>query len=133
MIERKTPPPLSVRVYYEDTDFSGVVYYANYLRFLERGRTETLRFLGVNQSELHTAQNLMFAVRRLEVDYIKPARMDDMLLIYTQITDVRGASLRMEQHIMCHDILILTAKIQIALINANGKPAKIPTALRGLF
>jgi tol-pal system-associated acyl-CoA thioesterase len=80
---------LPVRVYYEDTDFSGVVYHASYLRFMERGRTELLRATGVDQSELHgTEEGLSFAVRRMRIDYLKPARMDDVLTIETRTVEI---------------------------------------------
>ena len=85
---------LPMRVYYEDTDWSGVVYHASYLRFLERGRTEFLRAAGVDQSILHAeGEGLTFAVRRMTIDYLRAARMDDVLLVETHTGEVRGASL----------------------------------------
>src|SRR3569623_808433 len=85
---------MPVRVYYEDTDFSGVVYHANYLRFLERGRTELLRATGGDQSQFHAGDDsLSFAVRKMTIDYLKPARMDDGLAIETRTLEIRGASL----------------------------------------
>src|SRR5829696_6803540 len=89
---------LPVRVYYEDTDFSGVVYHASYLRFLERGRTDFLRLAGVDQSTLHAeGEGLIFAVRRMTIDFLKPARMDEVLVIETRTEEVRGASLVIAQ------------------------------------
>jgi acyl-CoA thioester hydrolase len=121
---------LSVRVYYEDTDFSGVVYHASYLRFLERGRTESLRAAGVDQSMLHAeGKGLFFAVRRMTIDYIRPARMDDVLTIETTTTDVRGATLDVEQRILRGDAVLITATVLVASL-AAGRPVRIPDALR---
>jgi acyl-CoA thioester hydrolase len=121
---------LPVRVYYEDTDFSGVVYHASYLRFLERGRTDFLRLSGVDQSILHAdGRGLIFAVRRLTIDYLKPARMDDVLVVETRTSEVRGASLVILQAIRRGPDLIVTADVRVAAI-ANGRPARIPDGLR---
>ncbi len=95
---------LPMRVYYEDTDWSGVVYHASYLRFLERGRTEFLRAAGVDQSILHAeGEGLTFAVRRMTIDYLRAARMDDVLLVETHTGEVRGASLVIAQRILRGD------------------------------
>jgi acyl-CoA thioester hydrolase len=124
---------LPIRVYYEDTDFSGVVYHASYLRFLERGRTEFLRAAGVDQSSLHAAgEGLIFAVRRLTIDYLKPARMDDVLAVETRTADVRGASLVIAQRILRGEELIAAADVRVAAI-MGGRPARIPDALRGVL
>lgn len=121
---------LPVRVYYEDTDFSGVVYHASYLRFLERGRTEILRASGVDQSMLHAeGRGLFFAVRRMTIDYLKPARMDDVLSVETTTTDVRGATLDVEQRILRGDDVLITAQVLVASL-AGGRPVRIPDALR---
>lgn len=123
---------LSVRVYYEDTDFSGVVYHASYLRFLERGRTETLRDLGVHQADLHAgggAGALAFVVRRMAIDWIKPARMDDLLVVETAIGEVRGASMALNQRILLGEAVLLTADVLVALV-ADGKPARMTPDLR---
>ena len=123
---------LSVRVYYEDTDFSGVVYHASYLRFLERGRTETLRDLGVHQADLHAGGGtgaLAFVVRRMAIDWIKPARMDDLLVVETAIGEVRGASMALDQRILLGEAVLLTADVLVALV-ADGKPARMTPDLR---
>lgn len=123
---------MSVRVYYEDTDFSGVVYHASYLRFLERGRTETLRDLGVHQADLHgegRAGALAFVVRRMAIEWIKPARMDDLLVIETSIDEVHGASMRLKQAVFRSETLLLTADVVVALV-ANGRPARMPFELK---
>jgi acyl-CoA thioester hydrolase len=124
---------LPVRVYYEDTDFSGVVYHASYLRFLERGRTDFLRLGGVDQSTLHAAgEGVIFAVRRMTVDFLKPARMDDVLIVQTRTAEVRGASLVIAQAIRRGDETLLTADVRVAAI-AGGRPARISDDLRAIL
>lgn len=127
-----TPHRLAIRVYYEDTDFSGVVYHASYLRFLERGRTETLRALGVRQADLYGDGGegaLSFAVRRMTIDWIRPARMDDLLTIETHIDAVKGASMVLKQRILCAEAALLTADVLVALIS-DGKPARFSVDLK---
>ena len=122
-----------MRVYYEDTDFSGVVYHASYLRFLERGRTDFLRLAGVDQSTLHAeGEGLIFAVRRMTIEFVKPARMDDVLVIETRTEEVRGASLVIAQKILRDGEVIVSADVRVAAI-AGGRPARIPDGLRRLF
>lgn len=116
---------LPIRVYYEDTDFGGVVYYANYLKFLERGRTETLRDIGVDQVALKE-QGVVFVVRRVEADYLKPARFDDMLEVRTSADWVKRASALMHQEIWRGDDCLLTAGITVACMNLAGRPVRIP-------
>jgi len=120
---------LPIRVYYEDTDFSGVVYHASYLRFLERGRTEILRAGGVDQSMLHAEGNLFFAVRRMTIDYLRPARMDDILTVETRTSEVRGATLDVEQRILREEEVLVTAQVLVASL-AGGRPVRIPDSLR---
>jgi acyl-CoA thioester hydrolase len=124
---------LPVRVYYEDTDFSGVVYHASYLRFLERGRTDSLRLAGVDRSLLHAGgEGLIFAVRRMTIDYLKAARMDDVLVVETRTAEVRGASLAIAQRILRDDEVIVTADVRVAAV-AGGRPARIPDELRAVL
>lgn len=124
---------LPVRVYYEDTDFSGVVYHASYLRFMERGRTDFLRLAGVDQSVLHAeGEGLIFAVRRMTIDFLRPARMDDVLTIETRTGDVRGASIVMAQRILRGEELIVSAEVRVAAL-MGGRPARIPDELRTIF
>lgn len=121
---------LPIRVYYEDTDFSGVVYHASYLRFFERGRTEHLRSAGVDQSMLHAdGKGLNFAVRRMSIDFAKPARMDDMLTVETRTTAIRGATLDVEQRILRGDQVLVTATVLVAALS-GGRPVRIPDWLR---
>jgi acyl-CoA thioester hydrolase len=124
---------LPMRVYYEDTDFSSVVYHASSLRFLARGRTEFLRAAGVDQSTLHAeGEGLIFAVRRMTIDYLKPARMDDVLLIETHTADVRGASLTIAQRIRRGEEVLVTADVRVAAV-LGGRPARIPDHLRAIL
>jgi acyl-CoA thioester hydrolase len=120
---------LSLRVYYEDTDFSGSVYHAAYLRFLERARTEWLRAIGFEQRDLERTDALTFAVRRLEIDYLKPAVMDDALTVRTRIARTGGASIEFEQAITRGGDKIVEAIVLVALLR-SGRPARMPHALR---
>ena len=122
---------MTIRVYYEDTDFSGVVYHASYLRFFERGRTELLRTAGVDQSTLHVGgAGLGFAVRRMTIDYLKPARMDDVLTVETRTAEIRGATLDVEQRILVGETVLVTASVLVAAV-LGGRPVRIPDELRG--
>ncbi len=119
-----------VRVYYEDTDFSGVVYHASYLRFLERGRTEYLREAGIDQAALQVGgMPLVFAVRRLSVEFLHPARMDDLLAVETRTAEARGASLLMSQRILRDGRELVTAQVLVAALG-GGRPVRLPDALR---
>lgn len=120
---------LPVRVYYEDTDFGGVVYYANYLKFLERGRTEALRDMGVDQVALKE-QGQVFVVRRANVDFLAPARFDDMLEVRTWAGTVKRASAIMAQEIWRGDTRLIAAEITIACITLEGRPTGLPEPVR---
>jgi acyl-CoA thioester hydrolase len=123
------------RVYYEDTDFSGLVYHARYLHFLERGRTDYLRCLGVEQRELITAdeEGLVFVVHRMEIDFKSPARMDDILTVLTRTEKAGGAKMVLTQEIRRGDTLLIAAKVIIAVINASGRPRRLPETLAEKF
>ena len=124
---------LPVRVYYEDTAFSGLVYHASYLRFLERGRTELLRAAGVDQSALHAAgEGTFFAVRRMTIDWLRPARMDDVVTVETRTVEVRGASIVIAQRLLRGDAVLMSADVRVAAL-AAGRPARIPEGLRALL
>ena len=122
---------ITVRVYYEDTDFSGAVYHAGYLRFLERGRTELLRAAGLDQAGLHAATGLGFVVRRMALEFLRPARMDDLLTVATQPREVRGASMVLRQEVRRGEELLVSADVTIAAVRA-GRPVRIPEELRRL-
>lgn len=128
---------LHQRVYYEDTDFSGLVYHARYLHFLERGRTDHIRLLGVEQGTLHTkddpASAVAFVVRHMEIDFKAPARMDDILEIRTQSSAVRGARLVLAQEIRCAGKLLISARVTVAVINGFGRARRLPDDLRRRF
>jgi len=120
---------LWVRIYYEDTDFSGRVYHASYLRFLERGRTEWLRARGFAHRDLMENEGVAFAVRSLTIDCLQPAMMDDLLRVETAIAAVRGASIRFQQRILRGDRELVAASVLVAAIR-DGRPARIPADLR---
>ncbi|WP_455465919.1 tol-pal system-associated acyl-CoA thioesterase [Bartonella sp. B39] len=122
-----------VRVYVADTDFSGVVYHARYLEFFERGRSEFLRDTGLNNKMLAAGvkgEKLFFVVRHMEINFSRPAQIDNLLTLKTRINRIQGARFFMEQHILHEDIMLVTAKVEIALINETGKPRRLP---KGLF
>lgn len=118
-----------IRVYYEDTDFSGFVQHTAYLRFFERGRTEFLRAQGINQSALSAEDGLVFVVRKMSVDYVKPAQMDDELCVETAIAKIGGASLEMAQRILRGEELIAEAHVRVAAVT-DGRARRLPSALR---
>jgi len=125
---------MSVRVYYEDTDFSGIVYHANYLRFMERGRTNYLRLLGADHGALfeaaqQEAPGFAFVVRSMAIEFLKPARMDDVLDIATRPEEVKGASVTLHQWVMRADELLIEAHVRVAFVS-GGRARPIPQALR---
>ena len=117
----------SYRVYYEDTDAGGVVYYANYLKFFERARTDFLRAKNISQSELLEKENLLFVVRKCEIEYASPARLDDEIEVSVEVKEVRPASILMSQKMTKSGKILSTLEVKIACINSkNFKPKKIP-------
>ncbi len=146
-----TPPPLAggargeeairngrhhyaLRVYYEDTDAGGIVYHANYLRFAERARTETLRDLGVPHAEMVRDCKLMFVVRRAKLDYLRPARLDDSLELVTEPVELRAAVIKLRQDIRGPLGSCAVAEIELACVMLDGtKPARIPPRWRAAF
>jgi acyl-CoA thioester hydrolase len=123
-----------VRVYYEDTDFTGIVYHANYLRFMERGRTNYLRLLGADHRALFAATEreapgFAFVVRSMTIDFLKPARMDDLLDIVTQPDEVKGASILLRQRVLRADELLVEARVRVAFVS-GGRAKPIPKPLR---
>lgn len=121
---------LPVRVYYEDTDFSGVVYHASYLRFMERGRTELIRDLGIAQRELFDGEAALgFAVRRMTIDFLRPALMDDLLTIETESLAARGATMDLVQRVLRGDEVLVTANVLVACVG-GGRARRIPDGLR---
>lgn len=122
---------LPVRVYYEDTDVSGIVYHANYLRFMERGRSEFLRLAGIHHMVMMSGEEpVAWTIRRLEIDYARPARLDDALEVHTRYRTLSGARLTGEQWVKRDSQDLVTAKIEAALITMTGKPRRIPEDVR---
>jgi acyl-CoA thioester hydrolase len=120
----------ALRVYWEDTDAAGIVYYANYLKFAERARTEMLRLLGVAQDEQRRATGIVFAVQRCAVEYLAPARLDDALTVETQLTALGHASLELAQAIWRGDQKLALLELRIACLGPALKPARLPAELR---
>ena len=121
---------LPVRIYYEDTDFSGFVYHASYLRFMERGRTELLRGLAGDQSDLHAeGAGLVFVVRKMSLDFLKPARMDDWIDVLTWSSELRGASMHLTQEVRRGEDILVRADVVVACVK-NGRAIRLPDALR---
>jgi acyl-CoA thioester hydrolase len=118
-----------IRVYYEDTDLAGIVYYANYLRFIERARSEMVREAGVDQTAMKAA-GLVFAVRRVEADYLSPARYDDQIEVRTRLTGVKGASFVMPQEVWRTDTLLFRAAVTVVVLNAEGRATRLPADIR---
>ena len=114
-----------IRVYYEDTDLAGIVYYANYLKFIERARSEWLRELGVDQLRLK-AGGLVFAVRHLEADYLSPARFDDLLAVETGLNMLGSARIVMDQRVLRGERVLFAARVTVVCVAENGRPARIP-------
>ncbi|MGH6771194.1 MAG: tol-pal system-associated acyl-CoA thioesterase [Xanthobacteraceae bacterium] len=125
---------MPVRVYYEDTDFSGAVYHASYLRFMERGRTNFLRLLGADQRALfeqteQEAPGFAFVVRSMQIEFLKPARMDDLLDVVTKTAEVKGASIVLHQQVTRGGEVLIEAQVKVAFV-AGGRAQPIPKALR---
>lgn len=119
-----------VRVFWEDTDGAGIVYYANYLRFAERARTELLRLLGVSQSTLWRDAGMAFAVRSCAIDYLSPARLDDALEIHTSLTAVRGASVEARQDVERAGQALARMCVRLACLDSHGRARRLPASVR---
>ena len=115
-----------VRVYYEDTDAGGVVYHSNYLNFMERGRTESLRDLGLSNSGLTQDEDMIFALTRTDVRYRRPALLDDLLTVRSKLLTAKGAKMEFQQSIYRGEELLVEADITLACISTAGKPKRIP-------
>ena len=121
---------MPLRVYYEDTDAAGLVYYANYLKFAERGRTELMRELGYAHSGIAAETGVVFTVRRLAADYLQPARLDDALEVETRIVEIGAATLQLDQRV-CRDGAVLVAlDVLVACVGRDGRPRRVPAGLR---
>ncbi|MGE3876681.1 MAG: tol-pal system-associated acyl-CoA thioesterase [Parvibaculaceae bacterium] len=123
---------LPVRVYYEDTDFSGAVYHANYLKFCERARSDCLRLLGIHHHEMHwheTEGRMGFVVRRMVCDFLRPARIDDLLEVETRFRDMGGARMELDQKVLRRGEVLFSAAVTVALVDAAGRPKRFPKAM----
>ena len=120
----------ALRVYYEDTDLAGIVYYANYLKFIERGRSEWVRSLGLDQARLKADTGIVFAVRRVEADYLRPARYDDELVVETRLVTISAARIVLDQAVMRGGERLFQAQVVLVCIGEGGQPARIPAMLR---
>lgn len=119
-----------IRVYYEDTDLAGIVYYANYLKFTERARTEWVRSAGVEQGRLKDEEGIVFAVRRVEADYLAPARFDDLVTVETEVVSVSGARIVLSQVVMRDDVRLFVSEVTLVALSASGRPARLPADVR---
>lgn len=120
----------ALRVYYEDTDLAGIVYYANYLRFIERGRTEWVREQGIDQTRLKKDEGLVFAVRRVEADYLAPARFDDDLIVRTTVEQMTGARIVLNQDVMRGAEVLFCARVTLVALTIEGQLARLPAIIR---
>jgi acyl-CoA thioester hydrolase len=125
----KKPHVFSIRVYYEDTDFSGIVYHANYLRFIERARTELLREADLHQAQIHAGEQIFFVVARMNIEFLRPAHMDDLLAVETRIERMTAATLELDQSVKKGEEVLFTARVLIAAV-AAGRACRIPKDVR---
>jgi acyl-CoA thioester hydrolase len=124
---------LPIRVYYEDTDLSGVVYHANYLRFMERGRTEFFRMAGVMVADFSGAEPSVWTIRRAEVEFLRPARLDDALHVRSELIAISGARLNARQRIYAGENLLSDGLVEACIVTLSGKPRRIPDKIRQLL
>ena len=126
----QSPHTFPLRVYYEDTDLAGIVYYANYLKFIERARSEWVRGLGIDQALLRAEHGLVFAVRRVEADYLRPALFDDVVTVQTTLSEHSGARLVLDQAVLRGPQTLFTARVTLVCLTATGTPTRFPATLR---
>ena len=117
---------LPIRVYYEDTDMAGIVYYANYLRYIERGRSEWVREVGLDQNRMKDEDGIVFAVRRVEADYLAPAKLDDVLVVETWVETLKPARMVMGQEVKRGDQVLFRAMVTVICMTLEGKPVRLP-------
>ncbi len=121
-----------IRVYYEDTDFSGHVYHANYLKYCERARSGYLRDVGVDQNAMF-AEGAAFVVRKMDCEFLRPAKFDDVLDVETRLTEMSGARFKLAQVVKRGEAVLFSAAVTVAIIGKGGKPQRIPATLAGKF
>lgn len=120
---------LPIRIYYEDTDMAGIVYYANYLKFIERGRSEWVREIGMDQLKMKE-EGIVFVVRRVEADYLGSAKLDDELIVETEVANVTGVRLMMEQRVKRGEEILFHAMVTVVCMNDEGQPVRLPANIR---
>ncbi len=118
------------RVYYEDTDLAGIVYYANYLKFIERARTEFIRALGIDQNRVRAEHGVVFAVRRVEIDYLLPARFDDLIRVETRLRALTGARVVLTQDVFRARDMLVQAEVTLVSLADSGRPTRFPADIR---
>ncbi len=121
---------LDLRVYHEDVDFAGIVYYANYLKFIERGRTEALIGLGVDQAALRAETGIVFVVRRVEAEFLRPARFQDALTVTTALREMAGARVDLAQEVRRGAVTLVRAEVRIVVLTEGLRPARLPGMVR---
>lgn len=124
------PHRFQCRIYYEDTDMAGIVYYANYLRYIERARSEQIRELDVDQKALKDEHGIVLVVRRVEADYLGSARLDDVLTVETTLTEVSGVRINYQQDVFCGDKKLFAAKLEVVSMTTDGRPRRLPADIR---
>ena len=120
----------TTRVYYEDTDLAGIVYYANYLKYIERARTELVRGIGIDQAALRDEHGIVFAVRKVEAEYLLPARFQDDLVVETRVQSVSGARLVLAQDVLREPEVLFRSVVTLVALTAGGRPARMPAEIR---
>ena len=120
----------ALRVYYEDTDLAGIVYHANYLKFIERARSEMVRAAGISQSAMKAAGGIVFAVRRMQVEFLAPAKFEGELAVGTRVAALTGARLDLEQDVRRGDLVLFQARVQVVCLDAKGRATRIPADIR---
>lgn len=120
----------SLRTYYEDTDLAGIVYYANYLKFIERARTEWVRSLGIDQGQMKRDNGIVFAVRRVEADYLRPAKFDEELIVTTRLIAASGARIQLEQEVLRDGERLFCANVTLVCLSEDGHAARLPADVR---
>ena len=121
---------MPIRIYYEDTDAGGVVYHARYVAFCERGRSDCLRLLGIHQSQF---EDINFVVRRMVCEFLKPARLDDLLEVHTRFVDMAGARVEIAQQVMLNGNTVFKADVTVALVDGRGRPKRLPERMAERF
>jgi len=124
---------LPIRVYYEDTDLAGIVYYANYLKFIERGRSEWVRSLGIDQTALRDNQGIVFAVRRVEADYLRPALFDDLIEVTTNAESLTAARITLLQQVLRGTEVLFSARVTLVSLGPGNRPSRLPDDLRRIL